>query len=117
MCWAATAWGQQTVLQGGVYFATKDNPLPGVSVMLVNRNGLALSGVNTNENGQFRIPLHSEAETIVFSMIGFKTQELTLSGNTEFEVFLLADLAELEGVEVVAEIGRASCRERVCKDG
>src|SRR3546814_12004813 len=76
MCWAATAWGQQTVLQGGVYFATKDNPLPGVSVMLVNRNGLVLSGVNTNENGQFRIPLHSEAETIVFTMIGFKTQEL-----------------------------------------
>src|SRR3546814_6717496 len=36
-------------------------------------------------------------------MIGFKTQELPLSGNTEFEVFLLEDLAELEGVEVVAE--------------
>src|SRR3546814_8413817 len=71
--------------------------------MLVNRNGLGLSEVNTNENGQFRIPLHSEAETIVCSMIGFKTQELPLSGNTEFEVFLLEDLAELEGVEVVAE--------------
>src|SRR3546814_15596977 len=50
MCWAATAWGQQTVLQGGVYFATTDNPLPGVSVMLVNRNGLVLSGVSTNEH-------------------------------------------------------------------
>src|SRR3546814_21087857 len=36
-------------------------------------------------------------------MIGFKTQELPLSGNTEFEVFLLEDRAELEGVEVVAE--------------
>ncbi|QEC52389.1 TonB-linked SusC/RagA family outer membrane protein [Anseongella ginsenosidimutans] len=103
MCCGAGAWGQQTVLQGGVYFATKNNPLPGVSVMLVNRNGLVLSGVNTDENGQFRIPHDPDAETITFSMIGFKTQELPLSGTTEFEVFLLEDLAELEGVEVVAE--------------
>ncbi|MFS8615408.1 MAG: SusC/RagA family TonB-linked outer membrane protein [Solitalea sp.] len=103
LTWGASAWGQQSILEGGVYFATKDNPLPGVSVMLVNRNGLVLSGVNTDENGRFQIPRQAEAVKIVFSMIGFRTQEVPLDESREFEIFLLEDLAELDGVEIIAE--------------
>lgn len=97
------ALGQDRPLTGTVYFQHEENPLPGVSVMLVNRNDLVLSGVNTDENGYFEIVPQAEAEKIVFSMIGFQTREFTLDGKTEFEVLLSEDNTQLEAVEVIAE--------------
>lgn len=71
--------------------------LPGVTVVL---KGTSL-GTVTDENGQFKlnIPL-SENNSLVFSFIGMKTQEILLHGQQELLIVLEEEVAQLDDVVV-----------------
>ena len=76
---------------------TKGEPLPGVNVLIKGTK----TGTVTDIKGTFRLNLPIGNETLIFSYIGFKTQELQVSGKTALTVQLEEDAAALSEVVVV----------------
>jgi TonB-linked SusC/RagA family outer membrane protein len=72
-------------------------PLPGVSVKVKNSN----SGSITNDMGEYTV-MASQGSTLVFSYIGFKTQEVQVSSQSEINVSLQEDAGSLSEVVVTA---------------
>lgn len=89
------ALAQQSQLQGTV--VDKDKvPMPGVSILVKDTN----TGVVTNFDGEFDINV-SEGDVLLFSFIGYKTQEIAYSGQKELNIALESDLVGLDEVVVV----------------
>ena len=98
------AYSQQSdVISGVVYDESKKSVFPGVTVMLVNRNNLVLKGITTNGDGKFRLNKTDEAYKIVFSYVGYKTQEFAIGAKTSFEVILLGGYSEMDEVKIVSQ--------------
>ncbi|SFG16423.1 SusC/RagA family TonB-linked outer membrane protein [Pontibacter chinhatensis] len=73
-------------------------PLPGVTVLV---KGTSL-GTSTNTDGSFTLSLPDEQSngTLVFSFIGFATQEIPISGQRVIDVTMATDAKALEEVVV-----------------
>lgn len=76
----------------------KGVPLPGVTVLV---KGTSL-GTSTNTDGSFTLSLPDEQSngTLVFSFIGFATQEIPISGQRVIDVTMATDAKALEEVVV-----------------
>ena len=75
-------------------------PLPGVSVV---EKGTT-NGVSSDVNGHYTLELKGADPTLVFSFIGFATQEITVpkgGGRTQFDVRLAEDSQLMDEVVVV----------------
>ncbi|MCH5599828.1 carboxypeptidase-like regulatory domain-containing protein [Niabella ginsengisoli] len=81
LCHACLAQ-DSTVLSGIVYDKNGGKPLADVSVMIVNANNLALAGNKTNVEGKFSVANVPGSNKIVFSNMGYQTQELQISSKT-----------------------------------
>jgi TonB-linked SusC/RagA family outer membrane protein len=75
----------------------KGEPLPGVNVLIKGTK----TGTVSDIKGVFRLNLPTGNETLIFSYIGFKTQEVPVSGKTTLTVQLEEDAAALGEVVVV----------------
>lgn len=85
---------QQTV--SGTVTDVQRNPLPGVTVMVKGTN----TGTVTNTQGEFSIEAEEE-DILVFSFIGFTTQEVAIQGRTTIDISLKEDVAQLKEVVVI----------------
>ncbi|NLO70387.1 MAG: SusC/RagA family TonB-linked outer membrane protein, partial [Porphyromonadaceae bacterium] len=85
---------QQTVT--GVVTEQNGQPLPGVTVVV---KGTTI-GTVTNADGNFTLTLPQGAETLQFSFVGMRTQEIPIEGRTTFTVVMEEETIGLE--EVVA---------------
>ncbi|MCL3781837.1 SusC/RagA family TonB-linked outer membrane protein [Prolixibacteraceae bacterium JC049] len=84
------------LLQGKV--ADKDgNPIPGVNVMVKGTT----NGTTTNPDGSYKLNVPVGAETIVFSFIGMKTQEVPFDDKARINVVLRDDAKGLDEIMVV----------------
>ncbi|HSI75166.1 MAG TPA: TonB-dependent receptor [Lunatimonas sp.] len=72
-------------------------PLIGVSVLIKDTT----KGVVTDIEGNFTLQNVSENATLVFSYIGFKSQEVVVGSRTNFSIVLEEDLSSLSEVVVV----------------
>ena len=72
-------------------------PLPGVNIVVQGTT----SGTQTDFDGNYSINA-SETSTLVYSFIGFKTQEQLVGSKTNINVTLAESTAELDEVVVVA---------------
>lgn len=72
-------------------------PLPGVSVILKGTT----TGVATDLDGRYSITVPGPESVLVFSFIGFNSQEVTVGNQTEISITLTEDLADLDEVLVV----------------
>jgi hypothetical protein len=81
-----TAWCQVTVI-GTVITSDDKSALPGVNVVEKGTE----NGTNTNPDGRFSITVTDPKATLVFSFIGFQTQEFQLKGRTEIKLTLKLD--------------------------
>jgi len=87
----------QTTVSGTVIDAGDESPLPGVNVRVQNTQ----IGTLTDPDGQFTIDLPEDQRTLVFSFVGFATQEVTVAeGETEIEVVMEPDVVGLDEVVV-----------------
>ncbi len=93
---AASAFAQTTI-SGKVTDGDSNEPLPGVTITV---KGTSIV-VGTNVNGLYSVTAASNA-TIVFSFVGYKTQELAVAGRTTIDVKLHLAAAELKDVEITA---------------
>ncbi len=71
--------------------------LEGVSVSVKGRS----ASTSTDTDGSYSIDLSSESDTLVFSYIGYTTQEVAYQGTTQIDVTLALDVNELSDVVVV----------------
>ena len=81
----------------GVVVDTSGEPVPGVNVIPKSDSK---GGVITDLDGNFSIDLNTPNETLIFSFIGFKKQEVAVSGKSQLTVTLDEESVVLD--EVVA---------------
>jgi len=74
------------------------NPLAGVFVSV---KGAEATGALTDLDGNYSIAVSANAETLVFSMLSFETQEVAIGKQTTYNVILLDDSLMLEETVVV----------------
>lgn len=80
----------------GTVRGSKGGVLPGVTVKIKGLN----KGTVTDINGSFEIDVPDGA-TLVFSYLGYQTQEVAVSGKTSLDITLLDDAKGLDEVVVV----------------
>lgn len=98
----------QTVqITGKVTSAEDGNPIPGVSVLV---KGTTV-GTTTDFDGKYVLNVPKDASSLVFSFIGFKSQEIAVSGQSTIDVVLQPDVVGLEEVVVTAFGIKRSARE------
>lgn len=73
-------------------------PLPGASVKV---KGISGNGISTNADGAFTLNVPNANATLVVSYIGHLSKEVSLNGDTNLQITLLAENANLEEVVVV----------------
>ena len=91
-----TSMAQQKTVSGTVTKANGD-PVSGVTVTVKGTK----TAIATNNAGSFSLSLPDKANTLVFSSIGFKSQQLTVGTQTVFNVSLEEEAAALEDVVVI----------------
>ncbi|MCJ8165706.1 TonB-dependent receptor [Pontibacter sp. E15-1] len=87
---------QVTAVQGKV-ISQDGNPLPGVTVVLKGTQ----TGVATGVEGTFSLNVPNGTGTLVFSYIGYLTQEVPVNGQAMVTVTLREDTKTLEEVVIV----------------
>ena len=92
-------FGQDMVLSGTVK-DVQGSPMPGVAVLIKGTT----QGVVTQNDGTYSLSMGQADKdaVLVFSFLGFKTQELKWNGKTVIDVTLEEERQELEGVVVTA---------------
>jgi TonB-linked SusC/RagA family outer membrane protein len=73
-------------------------PLPGVNVLVKGSS----EGTVTDVDGKFSLTTSTSDAVLVFSFIGFKTQEVSVTGRSVINVQLEADVTSLDEVVVTA---------------
>ncbi|MET4107863.1 von Willebrand factor type A domain-containing protein [Hymenobacter sp. UYP22] len=91
-------------VQGRVIEKSNGRGLPGVTVLV---KGTTV-GVSTSHDGTYSISIPKGAGTLVFSAIGFTTQEVKLTGQSTVNIALVSDAKVLSEVVVTGGLtGRA----------
>ena len=72
------------------------SPIPGASVVV---KGTTI-GITTDNDGNYSLPIAPDAKSIVFSFVGMRSQEVALTGKSEYNVTLTEETTQLE--EIVA---------------
>lgn len=88
---------QELTITGTVTSGTDSKGLPGVNII---EKGTS-NGVITDLNGNYTITLQNENPILIFSFIGYVTQEIEVGTQTEINVVLFEDFTELEEIVVV----------------
>jgi TonB-dependent starch-binding outer membrane protein SusC len=71
--------------------------LPGVNVL---EKGTS-NGTTTNANGEFSLEVAGETSILVFSFIGYQSQEIVVGSQTSLSVTLATDVTEMQEVVVI----------------
>ena len=88
---------QDTKSTTGMVTDKAGEPIPGVSVIVLGTT----TGTVTNFEGKFQLEIPDDAETLQFSFVGMKSQEVPVDGNSVFTVVLEEDAIGLDEVIVV----------------
>lgn len=89
---------QDRTISGNVTDRGNSQGLPGVTVLA---KGTTV-GTSTNADGGFSLTVPSTATTLVFSFIGYASQEQTIGGSNTISVSLMTDSKQLNEVIVTA---------------
>jgi TonB-linked SusC/RagA family outer membrane protein len=90
------SWGQSTLIKGKVTDDAKQG-LPGVSIVV---KGTTL-GTVTDMNGLYSLEVGNPQATLVFTYIGYTTEEMPVNGRTTIDMTLTSDIKALSEVVVV----------------
>ena len=96
--WNCLAWAQQETVTGKVKDARDGLPLSGVTVRLKGNP----AGVQTDIDGNFRIVVPSKQAVLLFSYVGYATEEVNVGTRNNIQVSLSTEEKKLQEVVVVA---------------
>jgi len=94
-------FAQDRVVTGVVNDQVDGNPVAGVSVVVKGTS----TGSITDADGRFSIQVPASATTLVFSFVGFTTQEVPIPANNNVTVALQSNISELGEVIIVGTRG------------
>lgn len=96
-----SAWAQDKYMVAGTVMDEKGEPLIGVAVR--DKENVSL-GTATDLDGKFRIKDLPRGSVLVFSYIGYKTQEYKVGGAKEgVKIIMAPDISDLDEVVVVGQ--------------
>ena len=84
-------------ISGTVIDGETNEPMPGVNVLA---KGTTM-GTVTDVEGAYRITVEDEVTTLVFSSIGFLSEEVSIDNRSTIDMVLIPDIASLDEVIVV----------------
>ena len=87
------------VITGTITDAVDDRPLPGVNVLV---KGTA-TGTVSDIDGHYQVTASSPQDVLVFSSIGYTTQEIEVAQKRTIDVAMEADVQSLEEIVVIAD--------------
>ncbi|SMO62717.1 SusC/RagA family TonB-linked outer membrane protein [Fodinibius sediminis] len=88
---------EQRVVTGTVTDAETGEPLPGVNVMIQATS----RGTATNIDGEYSLEVPGSESILVFSFVGYKSQQITVQDREVINVSMAVDLGRLDEVIVV----------------
>lgn len=88
---------QDFTVTGQVTDASSDEGLPGVNVMVKGTT----TGTSTDADGSYSLTAPSQEDTLVFSFIGYATQEIPIDGRSQIDVQLQLETYSGENVVVI----------------
>lgn len=95
--WGLFVHAQSNSITGSVTDATDGSTLPGVSIVIKG----TLQGTTTDSNGNYTIVAASD-QTLVFSYIGYTTEEVQVGNRSVIDLNLQTDIQQLAEVVVTA---------------
>ncbi len=87
----------QDLVVKGIVKSKNGESLPGVNIVIKGTS----NGAVTNFDGEYTIKVDKPEATLVYSFIGFKSQEIEIAGQSTINVTLLEDVTGLDEVVVV----------------
>jgi len=93
---AGNAFSQNRTLKGLVTSVEDNSPLPGVNVLIKGTS----NGTITNSDGTYSIELKSPNDILVFSFIGYKSQEYSVGNLDNLDVQMVSDITQLSEIVV-----------------
>lgn len=81
----------------GKVTSEEGEPLPGVNVLVKGTT----RGTITDVEGNYKIDVPEDAVTLVFSFVGYLTEEIEIGGRTVINLSLIQDIATLSEIVVV----------------
>src|SRR5688572_3390603 len=100
LLFATAAYAQTSTVVSGTVTDENGQRMPGVSILLKQSSGI---GTTTDINGGYRLSVSKDDldATLVFSFIGYKTQEIPLGNLAQIDVQLEQDITTLNEIVVV----------------
>ncbi len=92
------AYSQAIDINGSVVDSKTGIPLPGVSAYVKQNKTI---GVATDFDGNFKLKGVNSESIIVFSLVGYKTKEITVGENTILSIKLEEDITELDAIVLI----------------
>jgi TonB-linked SusC/RagA family outer membrane protein len=93
---ASAVQQEKTTISGSVKDAGTKQSVPGVTVMEMGTS----NGTITDIDGNFTLKVKPNS-TIQISSVTYKTQEITVSGKTTFDISLIQDISDIDEVVVI----------------
>ncbi|QCK16398.1 SusC/RagA family TonB-linked outer membrane protein [Mangrovivirga cuniculi] len=87
----------QQVVKGKVTDFQSGEPVPGTNVLVKGTS----RGTTTNFEGDYNLQLQEGDSVLVFSSVGFESEEVPVNGRTQINVELISDIQSLKEVVVV----------------
>jgi len=88
----------QRAVSGKVVSGEDQAPLPGVNILVKG----STNGTITDSNGVYSLTVNSENDILVFSFVGFISQEQPVENRTNIEIVLASDAKQLSEIVVTA---------------
>lgn len=97
LCVTSLGIAQQTEVEGKVTDVQSNEVLPGVNVMVKGTT----TGTFTDVDGEYKLTVESLQDTLIFSFVGFQTQEVPVNGRTPIDVQMVSRTISGEELVVV----------------
>ncbi len=85
------------IIQGTVTSSDDNLPLPGVTVVAKGTT----TGTTTDNDGRYNIEVEDGTQTLVFSYVGFVSEEIDIAGRSVIDVSLAPDVLSLQELVVI----------------
>jgi len=97
--WLSTGFTpvQQRLITGKVTGADDKKPIPGVGILLKG----STTGTTSDAHGKYSIQVPAGVQMLVFSYIGYTTQEINVGKNSIIDVALEIDASQLNEVVII----------------
>jgi iron complex outermembrane receptor protein len=86
----------QTTLTGTVIDEADTSPIPGVNILVKGTT----NGAATDFDGKYSIKVN-QGDVLVFSYVGYVTQEVTYTGQSTIDISMVGDTAQLDEIVLI----------------